>query len=377
MKISYVTTYDSLDVNNWSGLGYYISKAILEQNAEVQRIGNLQWNPGLFLKLKSKFYKALGKEFAIERTPFIAKDFARQVESKLPSDTDLIFSPGTIPISFLESKKPKVFYADATFAGMLKFYEEFFNYCDETLADGHLVEQRAFDTSALIIFASDWAAKTAIDNYKVDANKIKVVPFGSNIESNRNIDDIRAILRNKSYATCNLLFLGVDWKRKGGDIAVEVTKLLNERGIQAQLHVAGIKNIPVNPLPSWIIDHGFISKSTKEGREKLDNLFLNSHFLILPTQAEAFGLVFGEANSFGVPAVTTNVGGVTTAVKNNLNGVTFSLDAKPEEYANFIEQTFQNKSEYEKLAFSSFNEYETRLNWKVAGKEIMRLLNEL
>ncbi|MBN8572198.1 MAG: glycosyltransferase family 4 protein [Ignavibacteria bacterium] len=377
MKISYVTTYDSSDVKNWSGTGYYISKSLMDQGTELERIGNLNWNITLPLKLKKRCYKLLGKEFAIERDISIGKDLAKQVSQKISKDSNLVFSPGIIPIAFLETNKPKVFYADATLAGMLGFYDEFSNYCQESIINGKLAEQQAFDTSRLAIFASDWAAKTAIDNYNVDKSKIKIVPLGSNIESNRKLSDIKEILTNKSYAVCELLFLGVDWKRKGGDFAVEVAKLLNERGISAKLHIAGINNIPIEPLPSWIINHGFISKSTNEGKRKIDELFLNSHFLLLPTQAEAFGLVFGEANSFGVPAVTTDVGGITTAVKDGLNGTTFSLEAAPEDYADYIQKMFTDQNAYKELALSSFNEFETRLNWRVAGETIMKFLKEL
>src|SRR5262245_61413055 len=35
MKVLYVTTYDSSDVNQWSGLGYYIRKAIEAQGFDV------------------------------------------------------------------------------------------------------------------------------------------------------------------------------------------------------------------------------------------------------------------------------------------------------------------------------------------------------
>lgn len=377
MKISYVTTYDSTDVNNWSGLGYFISKALSNQGAEIERIGSLDWNISLHLKLKSKFYRLAGKNFAIERVPAISRDFANQVSQRISKTSDIIFSPGIIPIAFLETKKPKVIYADATFAGMLNFYEDFFDYSNETIKNGLFMEQHAFDTSQLAIFASDWAAKTAMDKYKIDKQKIKVVPFGSNIESNRKLSDIAEILKNKSHAVCELLFLGVDWKRKGGDFAVEVVKQLNERGFPARLHIAGIKNIPIEPLPTWIINHGFISKSTIEGKRKIDELFLNSHFLLLPTKAEAFGLVFGEANSFAVPAVTTNVGGVTTAVKNGLNGITFPLEASPEDYADYIQKIFTDQISYKELALSSFNEFETRLNWRVAGETLMRYLKEL
>jgi hypothetical protein len=36
----------------------------------------------------------------------------------------------------------------------------------------------------------------------------------------------------------------------------------------------------------------------------------------------------------------------------------------------------QNYSEYEKLALSSFHEYQTRLNWKVATQQVKELIQQ-
>ena len=135
--------------------------------------------------------------------------------------------------------------------------------------------------------------------------------------------------------------------------------------------------MPVNPLPDFVINHGFISKANQEGKEKLNNLMSKCHFLLLPTKAEAYGLVFCEANSFGLPSIATNVGGIPTIIKDNINGMTFNLTDTEESYANYIATVFCNYKEYEELAISSYNEYKTRLNWGIAGKKIFNLMREL
>lgn len=42
LKIAYVTVYDGTNVNNWSGLGYYISETLKKHVGEVEFIGNLK-----------------------------------------------------------------------------------------------------------------------------------------------------------------------------------------------------------------------------------------------------------------------------------------------------------------------------------------------
>jgi glycosyltransferase involved in cell wall biosynthesis len=378
MKISYVTTYDALDIHNWSGLGYSIGKMLVDQNAEIDYIGNLQTQVNLTLKLKRRAYQLFSKKgFDISREPIIAKQYAKQVQMRLNTNSDVVFSPGSIPIALLESKKPKVFYTDATFAGMLGFYDSFSNLCSETIKHGNYLEKVALETSNLIIYSSDWAAKTAIDNYSIEPNKIKVVPFGANIVSKRSLNDIKDIINNRSSQTLNLLFIGVDWIRKGGDLAVNITKELNNLGIRTILHVVGINKLPCENVPNFIVNHGFISKNSKEGIEKIEQLFINSHFLILPTLADCTPVVYSEANSYALPCISTNVGGIPTIIKDDINGKMLSLQSGIKEWSNYISNSFADKEKYKELCMTSFEEYENRLNWNVAGKTIMNLMKEL
>ncbi|HTI09303.1 MAG TPA: glycosyltransferase family 4 protein [Puia sp.] len=377
MKISYITTYNALDVHNWSGLGYNIAKTLADHHAELEYIGDLQMRHEKVFKAKRSLYAALGKRYLIERNLAVAKGYARQIEGRISPASDFVFCPGSLPIACLDTPKPKIFYTDATFAGMVGFYNNFSNLTAETIKKGNQLEQTALSSCALALYASDWAAETAIAHYEVDPKKVKVVPFGANIECNRSLDDIKNIVRQRSRTTCNLLFLGVDWERKGGELAVQIMQALNKAGLPTQLHIAGIRSLPFSELPEHVTDHGFISKSTPAGVAQLEKLMAESHFLVLPTKAEAYGLVFCEANSFGVPAIATNIGGVPTIVKEDVNGRLFPLSAPATDYAAYILSRYENYQLYEDLALSSFNEFQTRLNWTVAGKKIMELLKEL
>jgi len=378
MNISYVTTHDAMDVHNWSGSSYYIAKALESEHVEMDYIGSLNIRHNKILKSKEFFYKkALRKRYQYQREPAVADDYARQIAERVKPGSDLIFSPGSLPVARLHSHQPKVFYTDATFAGMLNFYESFTNLCAETIRNGHRLEQDALSSCSLAIYSSDWAARTAMDNYNVDPAKVKVVPFGANIQCNRNTDDIKRIIARRSKDTCKLLFLGVDWVRKGGPLVLEMAGLLHKAGLRTELHIAGIRSLPIDDLPEYVHDHGFISKATPEGKARLEQLIADSHFLVLPAKAEAYGLVLCEANSFGVPDIVSNVGGIPTIVKQDVNGKLFPSGTHVVEYAHYIGNLFSHYEEYEQLALSSFEAFQQRLNWKVAGNQLMQLLSAL
>jgi glycosyltransferase involved in cell wall biosynthesis len=205
---------------------------------------------------------------------------------------------------------------------------------------------------------------------------VKVVPFGANMEIFRTKDEVVKLINSMQINNCNLLFIGVNWERKGGNIALETTKILHKKGIDVHLDFVGIKDCPVE-FPDYVTNHGFISKSTEEGKRKLNDLFEKASFFILPTLNDCFGIVFCEASSYGIPSLATNTGGVPSAVINDVNGKLFELSDNAEKYAEYIEKTLADFENYKKLCTSSFEEYENRLNWDIAGKKIIELINEL
>lgn len=377
MKITYVTIGNASNIHNWSGLEYNIAQTLKAQFGHVEFIGDLKITHGFSVLSKKILYRLIGKRFDNVRDSNFALQCSKQISDFLKQDTDVIFSPGSVATAFLETNKPKVIYSDATFANLLDTYV--FDYCATTIKEGHLIEQKALDTASLIIYSSDYAAQSAIKNYQVNPDKVKVVPFGANSRYTYTYEQIKSIINNRSKKELNLLFIGVDWKRKGGDLAVKIVKKLNESGIPTNLHVVGVNKIPAKTIPNYVMVHGFISKSTREGEIKILNLMKRCHFLLLPTRAEAYGLVFCEANSMGLPSIATNVGGIPTIIKDNVNGKMFNCSDSEQNYVEYITSVFRNQNplSYEDFALSSYIEYEKRLNWTTAGKNIKSLLEEL
>ncbi|MFM5994140.1 MAG: glycosyltransferase, partial [Dolichospermum sp.] len=158
---------------------------------------------------------------------------------------------------------------------------------------------------------------------------------------------------------------------------LEIAKKLNNLGLNTELTIVGCQpNLDEN-LPDFVKVLGFIPKSTSEGKNKIYQLIADSHLLILPSIADCSPIVFCEANSLGVPCISRNVGGISTIIKDNLNGKLFCRDSNPIEYCEYIYNIFTNYHEYKELALSAFHEYESRLNWRVAGQKVRDLLMTL
>ncbi len=366
------------------GTHYYKAKSINEQGLSIEYIipkSNLFFIFRWMFKVKKHLYKYfLNQVYYSWTEPVVGKSDAAQILQKLSEITpDIVICTDINLIAYIEWEKPIVLWITNLFTGLIdiEFYDGFTNLCAETVHKLKTIDRMALDKCSLAIFPSEWAAQTAIETFQANPSKIKVIPYGANVECNRTIDDIKAIVNARTLNKCKLLFLGVDWVRKGGDVALAVATKLNEIGLNTELVIVGCKPLKPELVPDFVVNPGFISKSTEAGLNQLNNLIAESHFLILPSRAETYGNVLCEANSFGVPCIASNVGGIPTIIKDNLNGKIFSLDASISEYCTYILNLFNNYSEYKKLAISSFNEYQNRLNWSVIGETVNNLFEEL
>lgn len=376
MKIAYTTTFDSRDVHNWSGTPFYMANAFEHDGNVVERIGNLKRRLPANFKIKQLWKKHIcGQRESPRFNTVAAQYYSEQVANQLQHiNADVIISPLINPIAYLESKKPIVLWTDAMYANLVGFYPAFANHSAASIAQGNAISSECLRRCTLAIFSSDWAARGALHLYGADKEKVKIVPYGANIQCQHTTEDIRTMLKKRSRETVKLLFIGKHWYRKGGDVVFNVAKALHATGQKVELHFVGCQPPATEDIPSYIHCYGFISKKTPEGAEKMARLFHESHFLFLPSRAEACAISFCEANAFGLPVLTSYVGGISTVVKDNINGMTFSLNAEPKEYCNYIMNLMQNYSQYEELALSAFDQYQTRLNWGTAVQEVKKLI---
>ncbi len=379
MKVAYVTTYDARDPTQWSGTSHHIAKALETQGVEVIYVGPLEDRGGAALSARRYWHRLTrNRRFLRERELRVAEGYAMQIEDQLRGrDIDIVLSPGTIAIAALETTIPVAFWTDATFAQMVGLYPEFQMLAEASIRSGNEMERRALTSASLAIYASDWAARSAIADYGAAPSRVHVVPFGANIDCDRDAAAVEAIVDTRGTDLCRLLFVGVDWHRKGGDIALKITAEIAGRGVPVELTVVG--STPAIParLRELVVVRGYVDKSTTEGRRELDDLFARSHFLVMPSRAECFGIVFCEASSFGLPSIASTAGGIPTAVTDGRNGYLFPLAAIVEQAAIRIADLWRDTGRYRALCGTTFSEYEQRLNWSAVGEACVALLGTL
>jgi glycosyltransferase involved in cell wall biosynthesis len=378
VKAAYVTTYDSSDVRSWSGLGYYISRCLELAGLTVERVGSLERRIHPVSRLCQIEAKLQGRGYPLDRDPHVTRAYSAQVERCLDSQPcDLVFSPGTIPIAHLGGTRPVALWTGATFAAMLGFYPGYLSLSKRAVQAGMELDTRALERVGVAFYTSEWAARSAIEAHGANPDKIEVLPYGANLPILHSRQELADLISERPVDHCRLLFVGVDWARKRGDRAVDVARLLNERGLPTELHVVGCAPDPAIELPPWVYVHGFVDKSTEAGIAQLRDFLLTSHFLLHPVESEAFGVVLSEAAAHGVLSLASRVGGIPWAVREGVTGALFDVDAAGELYADYVWQLLEDRPRYNAMALGAFDEYERDISWEVQAKRVRARLEKL
>jgi len=376
MKIAYVTTYDPRDVLNWSGTGHFIFNCLQEQGFQVEPIGPLPPYRAFrrhWLRAKHFWFNRICRQkfgqYSPERDHGAAKFIAQSAMAKLAGrQFDLIFSPGTIPLAYADAPAPIVTWTDATFHGIINSYPEYRSMTRGYYREGESLERIALERAGLCLYSSEWAADSAIKDYGIPASKVKVIPFGANVSDHFSDDDIRTAISRRESGKIRLLFVGVEFVRKGGPKVLSVLENLLRLGIPAELEIMGCAPEIPDALRSHTRVSGFVSKRDEQGRRKIADAFLSAHWLILLPSAEAYGLVFAEANRYGVPCVATQCGGIPTIIRNDVNGKLFPESAPVEDIALYLASMSRDHERYTQMAEAAYQEYRTRLNWRTSGE---------
>jgi len=366
MKIAYIVKGDPYDKHSWSGTNYYVRDSLAKQGCDIYCIYGFKPQMTILDIIYKIWAKLLGKHYNEERTRNYTRQWAQYVSANLQEGTDAILSLGTLMVADLKTNIPIYIYVDGIFEQMRIFYGGK-ALLKKNIQDGNLIEQKALNNCRKIISCSIETAGKIRRYYDVIDSKIEIIPLGANLDESPQYEVVLDSIEHRSNSTCKLLFVGVDWYRKGADIVLETAKILHERGLNIELYLCGLKKIPVD-LPDYVINWGFLRKTNIKEYSELRKLYLDSHFLFVPSRAEAYGLVFCEASAHGLPSISFRQGGLTTIVKDGVNGQLFELESSPEDFAEYIINMFNNRKDYISLSQSSVKRYHDRLNWEVAGR---------
>lgn len=372
LRIGLISAHNPYDRNNFSGTVYYIHQALARlPEVEVTVIGEQfhqakGWSSRAYRSMNNGRFASLtwvrGRLF---------KYFVRIMERDLArhsANLDVVVAPVASEIlaslTHPETIPPVIFVTDAT----PLFIRETYPQPVEDIAFEQ--ERTVLKMSRKVVYSSHFMAERAqrefADIFATESEKINVIPFGLNM------DTVPLQGAEKSLASpLELLFVGKEWRRKGGSLAIEMIKSLTERGIDARLTVIGCE--PDTRVPQNVEVIPYLNKNVPEQQRRYIEILHRSHFLVLPTRADCTPMVIAEANAFSMPAIVADVGGIATLVEEGVNGFLIPGSAGGSTYADKAIELLEQPELYPALSKSCRRAYEERLNWDAWSKRIAEL----
>jgi len=246
--------------------------------------------------------------------------------------TQTLFSAGAG-----EVRKPYFIYTDHTHMLTLRAAK---NGLGDVVAKGSPrwleLEKECYDKATRIFVMSNYIGNSMAQDYKISADRISTVYPGTNVPAAR---------ENRTYYDGKtILFVGVDFERKGGRSLLEAFSSVKKIVPDARLVIVGCQIENTDPS---IVVKGRLSLelTAKEFRE--------ASIFVMPSLREPFGLVFVEAMTNGLPCIGTRVESIPELIDDGETG--FLVDvSSPEQLADRIVRLLTNIEEVRRMGENAF-----------------------
>lgn len=361
MNIAFLSSSDPTSIRSWSGTLYYICQS-LKKDHRVTWLGRREYAEVV------RFHQANGQPDADFCAEQYAPLFGKMLSDALKEDFyDVVVCRDYFFLAYLVTDLPVLYIGDTNF----RLFNPYMGITDpEFIRVAEDLEQRSVDKATHLVFSSGWVRESAMRDYQAAPDKISVIEFGANL------DRVPACPGEQEDETCHLLFIGTNWEMKGGPKVLETYRELQQAGVDCTLSIVG--SVPPQAIDDpHIRVYPFIDKSTEEGQALFEQLFAKARFLVAPTRFECFGIVYCEAAAYGIPVLTSDVGGVSQVVREGENGFLFPVDAPASDYAARIRQLLEDPTTYRQLREQSRTHFEQRLNWDTWREKMNALLVRL
>ncbi len=221
------------------------------------------------------------------------------------------------------------------------------------------LEKNIYTNSERIFIWSRNIGKTLEEKYGIAKEKIELVFTGSNVNHLKDENDY-----TDKYSSKNILFVGIDWERKGGPQLVEAFRKVLKVHPDARLTIVG-------PTPE--IDIPNCNITGKIPPKEVTAYYNSAAVFCLPTLCEPFGIAFVEAMRFKLPVVAVNLGAVPELVIDDFNGYKvepYNID----QLANKLMMLIANPDKCKLMGENGHNFCVGKYEWTSVSKKIKKTI---
>lgn len=370
LKVCYVTRGDP-DHKDWSGTPYWTRRHLQAHGYALDAVrGEPAWARVVLAPMKG-VARLLGRNYLLRHADLYHWILRRSLKRALSGKAyDVVFLQDAVLAAAVDHPNA-VFWCDAQLEVLYEAYLP--GYWARTLNTAAALrrEREAVTNVRWVLCASPWARDALADRYPQHAGKMVIAPFPENMPVAAD-EAVAQAIEARPFDELRLLLIGVDWFRKGGDRAMALLNILRARGAPARLTIVGSEPF-AGEVPDGVRQLGFLDKSTPEGLARLHDELLRSHFLLLPSRAEAMGIALVEAHAHGVPTITSDVGGIVAVIEPGQNGLAFDFE-DIEAVADEILRLWRDPEIYRRLAQSTRARFLEKFSAEARMQQIDMLL---
>lgn len=376
MKITMVAPYNIKNNMSWSGTPLSLYNALKNCEENIVSTVNLSEYYTDF-RVKTNLLSHLDiKRTIVEHNPVskLGPSIMNPLNSRILNkickndDADVLIEFG----GFVTNKDmpPYYVYTDASHDLALDYYKITgvmpvnHNYSVEETEKAAEYVRRIYQNAAGVFCMSDFLARSMINTTGVKKEKVYTVYAGSNWHDIK-LPYVEPKKLNKS-SDLNILLTGIDYYRKGIDIAIDAVEILNKNTDRRFiLNLCGTDRVVEQK--DYIINHGFTNK------KKLVSLLQKSDLFVLPSRFDCFGIAFVEAMTFGLPCIGRKLCAMPEIIDEGINGELIT-DDNPEKLAGLIFKICSNESLYHRYSENAIKKAKV-FTWENTAKRIMNVLN--
>ena len=176
-------------------------------------------------------------------------------------------------------------------------------------------ERKVYAGMDRIFTMSDYLRKSFLEDFGLAETKVMTIGGGVNLDR---IPDLR---RDKYCDTGEILFVGVDFERKGGPQVLEAFRHVRGARPEATLHIVGPRQLDIPPgLREGVTYHGFLDRRNALHREKFERILSSAALFVMPSRYEPFGIAPLEAMANEVPCILSRRWAFPEMVEPGENG---------------------------------------------------------
>lgn len=358
MRINYFSNQDLTTISGgWSGINRNIYNQ-LTNYFDINYVGPISPPSLISEKVYSKLTRLIGLKgnfhfFSEKRLQKIKNLVSDKI---LPADYNFFF--GQTPWIKIKSNLPYGVYMDADFITYLEIYSNPERFSKRDILRIAKQEENWLQKSSHIFIGSNWAWDMMCKHYDLDENKKVTVYTGGNIP----------LPQKDSFAgDLNLLFISLNFEKKGGPICVEAFKQIKTAYPNARLDIVGQrppdKYIKVNGV-NYI---GYIDKNNPNDLERFQKALSKAFFLIHPTTMDTMGAVLIEAGYYGCPSIAPKSFGIPELLINSQTGIVVDTPFEASDFVKPILSLIENKETYYKMRKAAWDNTRNKLTWTYIG----------